>query len=360
MNMPLSGTCEAVEPQIGDRSSGTVDANLAIVDAHHHLWDRAPWDQELPPYLFGDLLADITESGHAVVQTIFVECGWGRDSLDSSHERAGTSEVALARGAAEESERLDGPTIAGIVGFADLRMGKRTGAILDEMAAAGNSRLVGVRDRIAWDSDPAVPRSRANATAALMLDPQWRRGFGEIGHRGLVFDSWIYHPQLGELADLARAFPDTPIVLNHMGGPLNVGSHGRFRNAARCSWREGMSQLSQCENVHVKLGGMGAPVLRRATETKYLSEESGLSHAWGDDIRWCIETFGVNRCMFESNFPVDKSVAHYGSLWNVFKGLTADASVPEREALFSRTASHVYHLPSQRQPLEGELNARIS
>jgi len=314
-----------------------IDPDLPIVDPHHHLWTHVE-----PPYLLDELRAD-TGSGHNVVATVFVECGWSWDRTAADPVMIPVPEVAAVAELARRSDTTPGARIAAIVGHADLRHGAAAGRALDALAEAGDGRFVGIRHATAWDADPAIPNHRTDPAPGLMDDPTFRAGFAEVARRGLTYDNWLYHPQIPELTRLARDFPDTRIVCDHLGGPLGVRSYAGRRDEVHAGTRASLAELARCENVVVKLGGIGMSVLgdgwyRRDAPPS--SEE--LAAAWGPLVRFCIDTFGPDRCMFESNFPVDRESCSYVVLWNAFKRMAAGVSPDERAALFAGTARHVY------------------
>ena len=227
----------------------------------------------------------------------------------------------------------------------DLRRGASAGAVFDAQIAAGNGRFKGIRYQTGWDADPGIRNSRTDPTPELTRDRTWREGFRELAKRDLVFDAWLYHPQIGEIAELADAFPGTPIVLDHIGGPLGYAGYAGRHDEVRITWKKSMAELAKRPNITVKVGGLGMAMgwfdfYRRPAPPN--SRE--LADAFRPWVETTIELFGANRCMFESNFPVDKITSGYGVLWNAFKVLAAKASPSEKTALFSGTASRVYKL----------------
>src|SRR5262249_53428293 len=230
---------------------------------------------------------------------------------------------------------LYGPTraCAGIVAFADLSRGERVREVLEAHVVAGGGRLRGIRHIAAWDASDEIPPSYPNPPSGLLLDPVFRAGFAQLAPLGLSFDAWIYHPQLGELTDLARAFPLTTIVLDHAGGPLGVGPYRARHAEVFTEWKRGIHDLAQRPNIVIKLGGLG-----RRTGMSDLHpaapppSSADLAHAWQPYVETCIEAFGPDRCMFESNFPVDGVTCSYPVLWNAFKRLAAGSSAPEKAA----------------------------
>ena len=318
-----------------------LEPGLPIVDPHHHLWQRAGND-----YMFHDLLAD-TQTGHNIVGTVFVDCH-SMYRKEGPAELRCTGETEFANGvAAMSASGIYGNlrACAGIVSHVDLRLGAKAGAVFDAQIAAGNGRFKGIRHQTGWDADPGIRNSRTDPTEKLTADKTWREGFKELAKRGLTFDAWLYHPQLGEIADLASAFPDTSIVLNHVGGPLGYASYASRHDEARAQWKKVMAELARRPNISVKVGGLGMAMgwfdfyQRPAPPSSQV-----LADAFKPWVETCVELFGANRCMFESNFPVDKITSGYGVLWNAFKRLATGASATEKTALFSGTASRVYKL----------------
>ena len=317
-------------------SEPALEPGLAIIDAHHHLWDHAH-----NPYGPADLLAD-AQAGHRILATVFVECGaWyrteGPPALASLGETESVQRIAAAHGG--------GPCriAAGIVGNVDLLLGAEVGAVLDAHLQAAPGRFKGIRNSSVYHPDPGARGSLANPPPGLLLDPQFRRGFACLAPRGLSFDAWMYHTQLGELADLAQAFPGTTIVLNHVGGPIGIGPYAGQREAVFADWRRSMSQLARCPNVSVKLGGLGMRVFGFDFASRDQPPDSqALAQAWAPYVMASVEAFGPGRCMFESNFPVDKGSASYVVIWNAFKRITAALGADERKALFLQTAAGVY------------------
>jgi predicted TIM-barrel fold metal-dependent hydrolase len=184
----------------------------------------------------------------------------------------------------------------------------------------------------------------------MLADPTFREGFEELGKRALSFDAWLYHHQIPELIDLATAFPETPIVLDHFGGPLGIGPYRTQRDEIFESWRGDIENLARCTNVFAKLGGLVMPINGfdfHKRERPATSNE--IVEATGRHYRHAIDCFGVDRCMFESNFPVDKQSCSYAVLWNAFKKMVADASESEKSALFHDTATRVYRLGEKDQ-----------
>ena len=338
---PLGNVMNPDPAWVARHSEAALEPGLPIVDPHHHLWQRTGND-----YLFHDLLAD-TRTGHNIVGTVFVDCH-SMYRKDGPAEMRCIGETEFANGvAAMSASGLYGNlrACAGIVSHVDLRLGARAGAVFDAQIAAGNGRFKGIRHQTGWDADPGIRNSRTDPTAELTRDRTWREGFAELARRNLTFDAWLYHPQLAEIADLADAFPDTPIVLDHVGGPLGYASYARRHDEVRTAWKKSMVELARRQNIVVKVGGLGMAMgWFDFYKQPSPPDSQALADAFKPWVETCIELFGVERCMFESNFPVDKITSGYGVLWNAFKRLAAKASAGERTALFSGTASRVYKL----------------
>jgi predicted TIM-barrel fold metal-dependent hydrolase len=318
-----------------------IEPGLPIVDAHHHLWDHAG-----NRYFFSDLVADIA-SGHDIQATVAIECG-AMYRQDGAPEMRPVGETEFLNGAAAmgASGAYGGARIcAGIVGHADLRLGSAARPVLEAHIRAGGGRFRGVRFSAVWHPDPAARASLANPPPYLLRDAKFREGFAELAPLDLAFDAWLYHTQLPELAELAQAFPETTIALDHAGGVIGIGPYAGKRDAVRAEWEASMRELARCPNVFVKLGGFGMRLygFDFASRTRPPSSLE-LAECWRPYVDTCIDAFGAARCMFESNFPVDKGSYSYAVLWNAFKRLAAGASPPEKRALFGDTARKVYRL----------------
>ena len=316
-----------------------LDPDLRIIDAHHHLWDLKGYE-----YPAGDLLADLA-TGHNIDATVFVQCGYAYRT-DGPLELRPIGETQRIAAIAEEAARRGGRSRinAAIVGYADLRLGAKVDAVLEAHIAAAGGRFRGIRTISARD-DAVKRHLLPPPPVRLLSDPDFRDGFALLPQFKLSFDAWLYHPQIPELADLASAFPETPIVLDHMGGILGIGSYEDKRDEVFQWWRKSILDLARRSNVHVKLGGFGLSVSGRDYHLEPLPASSGeLARDWRPYVETCIEAFGVNRCMFESNFPVDKAACSYAVLWNACKRLASGASAGEKAALFHDNAQRFYRL----------------
>ncbi|MDY7097168.1 MAG: amidohydrolase family protein [Pseudomonadota bacterium] len=337
-----------------------IEPDLPIIDPHHHLWDlramlpmfpepRHRFIETLVPaayYGFDHLRADVT-SGHNVIATVFMECGAFYNGAYGDAQKS-VGEVEYVNGvAAQSASGLYGPLrmCAGIVGHADLTLGSAAGSVLDALHAVSPHRFKGIRHQGAWDADPEVLGPPFHAPEGLYRDSAFREGFAELGKRGMSFDAWILEPQLPDVIDLARAFPDTPICLDHCGTPLGNASYAGKLGERFDAWRSNIIELGKCENVMVKLGGLAMHncAMPEAGPAAGIGSEE-LAALWKPYIETCIEAFGTHRGMFESNYPVDRWGASYPVLWNAFKRITAGASADEKAALYAGNAARFYRI----------------
>ncbi|MDZ4376087.1 MAG: amidohydrolase family protein [Phenylobacterium sp.] len=342
-----------------------LDPELPIIDPHHHLWDRSmfppaagpehPFTTAIKPaqrYLLDELLAD-TGSGHNVIATVFLECS-AFYRAEGPAELKSLGETEFVNGvAAMSASGLYGPTraCAGIVGRAELTLGDGVKPVLEQhIAVAGGrdgsgGRFRGIRNSASWDADSAVLGPLNRLEAGHYRRDDFRAGFRHLAPMGLSFDAWLLEPQLPDLIDLARAFPDTTIVLDHVGTPLGRGGYAGKLDERFPIWRDNIRELAKSPNVVVKLGGLAMAFCNFPSflaEPRVSSQQ--LAGEWRPYIETCIEAFGAERCMFESNFPVDMGSCDYATLWNAFKRLAAGASSDEKTALFSGTARRIYRL----------------
>jgi predicted TIM-barrel fold metal-dependent hydrolase len=324
------------------RQEEILEPELPIVDPHHHLVDRANTGR----YLLPELLAD-TGSGHNITATVYLE--WlSMYRADGPIALRPVGEVEFANGVAAIADSgTYGRTrvCAGIVGYADLMLGAQVEPVLEAMIMAGGGRFRGIRYISASHPDEAARGSSVNRPSGLLMNAKVREGFARLHPLGLSFDAWMYFTQLGELVDLARAFPATLIVLDHVGGAIGIGPYAGRRDAVFAEWKQSIGELARCPNVHVKLGGLGMRLFGFDVHTGATPPSSEqLATLWRPYIETCIEAFGPERAMFESNFPVDKGGGSYHVFWNAFKRLAQGCSAAEKTALFSGTASKFYRL----------------
>lgn len=312
-----------------------IEPDRPIIDPHHHLWGRRG-----ERYLGPELLADM-RSGHTVVATVFVECmaeyrTHGPEALRPVGETEFVEAVARDIGHG---------VCAGIVGFADLMLGAGVDEVLAAHLKAAPDRFRGIRHAAGWDASDAIRNSHTDPPPGLLTDKTFRSGARGLAAAGLTFDAWLFHPQVPELTEFARALPDLTIVFNHFAGPLGIGPYQGRRAEIFAQWRRDVADLATCPNVVAKLGGINMPVNGfgwHKRETPPSSDD--LVAATRGYYDHAIECFGPQRCMFESNFPVDKASCSYSVLWNAFKKIAAGCSESEKAALFHDTAARVYRL----------------
>jgi predicted TIM-barrel fold metal-dependent hydrolase len=279
-----------------------------------------------------------------VVTTVAVECRYsyrqaGPDELRPVGETEFLDKVAYQVGA---DPVIKTRVAAAIVAHTNLTLGDNAATVLEAHRAASPDRFRGVRHSTIWDASGAL---RSDAPPGLLGDSQFRRGFACLGKLNLSFDAWLYYPQLPELVDLARAFPQVTIILDHIGAPLGVGPYAGKRDEVFQAWSRGIAALAGCPNVFVKLGGVGSLRSGYDWHERLVKPSSvELAAALRPYFEWCIEKLGADRCMFESNFPVEKLSTSYVNLWNSFKRITEKYSVGERAALFHDTAARVYRI----------------
>jgi predicted TIM-barrel fold metal-dependent hydrolase len=320
-----------------------LEPELPICDPHHHFWDgrseRIPYQR----YLLHEL-ADDMNSGHNVRSTVFIEAR-SMYRPDGPEALRPVGEVEFAQGlAAASASGLYGPgrAAAAIVGHADLKLGDRVQPVLEALQAASPNRFRGIRHAVGWDAYPGL--AKREIQGALSTDG-YRAGARILAKMGLTLDNSLYFHQLYELADFARAVPDLTIILNHIGGLLRVGPYANRDDEVLAEWRQCVAAAAQCPNIVIKLGGVGQ--LRYGFDWHERDEPIGseeLAGYLGPLMTYCIEQFGPDRCMFESNFPVDKISYSYHVVFNAFKRLSKPYSASERAAMFHDTAARVYRI----------------
>jgi len=305
-----------LDEQLTARAEAPSEPWLPICDPHHHLWERPN-----ARYLLEDFISDAS-SGHNIVATVAVECrAMYRKEGPTEMRPVGETEFLDSIGAQSSSEpNVSTHVAAGIVGHADLTLGDSVARVLEAHLACSPSRFRGIRHSTTWDACETI---RRDAQAGLLSDGAFRRGFACLQHYGLSFDAWLYHPQLLELAGLARACPQVTIILDHIGGPLGIGPYAERRKEVFQAWSKGIREVASCPNVTVKLGGVGSTRSGYDWHQRAAQPASTeLAAALATYFEFCIEKFGARRCMFESNFPVDKGSYSYVAIWNAFKRIT--------------------------------------
>ena len=317
-----------------------VEPELPVIDPHHHLWDV-----ESAFYHAPELVADVN-SGHRVLATVFVECKAHFDA-DAPAGFAPVGETRFAVAQAQDAARLPrghAGLVQGIVAYGD-PFAADPQAVLEAHLEAGQGRMRGVRVRAAWHADPAFAAPHGGPDEHTIDSPELDRYCAMLAEMGLVLDLWVYHTQLDQAAALARRHPKLAIVLNHCGGPLGIGPYANRCVEVREAWSRSLAGVASNDNVTVKIGGLAMPRtgLSFADAAKPPTGFE-LVERWTPYVRTCIDLFGAERSMFESNFPVDKGSTNYVSVWNAFKILCAGYPAAARRALLAGTANRVYAL----------------
>ena len=315
-----------------------IDPDLLICDPHHHLWYQSE-----DPYQLENFRQDIS-GGHRIVQTVFIESRkMLRKNAPLSFQPVGETEFIRDIVARNFEGQCQTRVANGIVGFADLTLGNAVEPVLEAHIEAGQGRFRGIRFTSTWDANSEI---KSSSTSRIYADPNFRSGFARLNKYSLSFDAWLYHPQIPELIELARTYPDTPIILDHLGGPLGIGPYISKRDEVFQEWKRNIASLATCQNVRIKLGGLGMSIGGFGwSKWTRPPGSADLAKAFAPYFLWCIEKFGVLRCMFESNYPVDKRSYSYTVLWNAFKLISKSFSNAERKALFYDTAVAAYRLP---------------
>lgn len=320
-----------------------------IIDAHHHFWDHPANPATGMParrYLIHEMEADAA-TGHNLVATVHVEGGGSMHSVHAPDHLKPVGETEFASGIAAMSDSGHyGPArmCLGIVGAADLDC-ERVEETLDAHIAAGGGRFRGIRDIGTWDSDESIRRGTRRPARYRYAHPDFRRGFALLAPRRLSFDAWLYHPQLDDALGLARDFPDTTVIVDHCGGPVRIGAYADDLKASFDDWRAAIARLAAADNVSIKVGGLGMFLtgLNLDKRPDRIGSEE-LAELLRPMVEACIESFGPRRCMFESNFPVDRLSFDYAVVWNAFKRLAAGLSEDEKDAMFFGNANRAYRL----------------
>jgi predicted TIM-barrel fold metal-dependent hydrolase len=321
----------------------TLEPDIPICDPHHHFWVQRPEPVDYQKYLLPELAADVN-SGHNVKSTVFIEvrCEYRADGPD---EMKPVGEVEYIQTIADVSASgAYSPTkaAAAIIGHADLKLGEGVRPVLEAMKTASPNRFRGIRHSVGWDESPEL--ANRDIKGALGTDG-YRAGAKVLSDMGLILENSLYFHQAEELADFARALPDLTIVLNHIGGLVRVGPYANRDDEVLPAWRKGIEEMAKCPNIVLKLGGVGQT--RFAYGWDQLEKPIGsedLAQQLSPLMEHCIRQFGSNRCMFESNYPVDKISYSYNVLWNAFKRLSSGYSPTDRAAMFHDTAARVYNI----------------
>tara|TARA_B110000027_G_scaffold121028_1_gene134880 strand:- start:616 stop:1653 length:1038 start_codon:yes stop_codon:yes gene_type:complete len=319
--------------------------NIPIIDPHHHLWDVG-----FGRYYIEELLEDINSSGHNIVSTVYIMSSSNTKiySKDGLEEFKPLTEIEFATSEGKRADLIPNNRVkvnASIVGSVDLTYGNKLQPVLEKAVNISEGRLKGIRMLLASHTDPRISSGAVKSDLGLMLHPNFIDGAKCVQDANLSLDFWIYHTQLNEMEKIARALPDLTIILNHIGGPIHIGEYEGKQAATHREWRSAMMRLSRIPNIYVKLGGLGMAVNgAKFHNSKFPPNSVQLSDIWKPWIYETIDMFGFDRCMFESNFPVDKGSCSYGALWNAFKIIAKDMSDDEINKLFSKNAAKIYKI----------------
>ena len=326
-------------------SEPIIEPDLPIIDTHHHLREGAG-----QRYLFDEVLDDVS-SGHNVVATVFMQSGSksrGMYRADGEAALAPVGETEYVNGVAAMSASGNyGPCrlCAGIIGTADLTLGDRIKPVLEAHIRAGGDRFRGIRFPLAWDGWQGITSAADQGRGANLESPELRTATAHFAPLGMIFEAWVYYTQMDAMIRLARDFPDTAFVLNHLGGPLHIGPYADDRQARFDAWRKAVLAAAELPNMTCKIGGIGMHYggFEFHKRDKPASSQE-IADAWRPYVETCVEAFGAERCMAESNFPVDKAIASYAVMFNALKRTTSGASADEKAAIYAGTAKRVYRL----------------
>ena len=321
-----------------------IEPELPICDPHHHFWDKRT-ERAFPKYQLDELMADIT-SGHNVRSTVFIEAR-SMYAANLSPDDRPIGEVDYVQGFAAASASGiygDSRAAASIIGHANLNMGEKVRPLLERLALASD-RFKGIRHSVTWDPHPEVENTALHKRESQLVSKDFQAGAKVLSDMGMSFEAWLYFHQLPELLEFAKAVPDLKIILNHIGGLVMDGPYSDKKDEVISIWREGIASVAECPNVVVKLGGIGMPRTGFDWHERKVpigSEE--LADSIAPFFDYCIEHFGTDRSMFESNFPVDKVSFSYPVLYNAFKRYSKEFSGSERAAMFHDNAVDVYKI----------------
>jgi L-fuconolactonase len=335
----------AIDSREADWSAATLEDALdpaqPIIDAHHHLYDRPGLR-----YLLDDYLADAS-AGHDIRASVVVQArSMLRADAPGDLQTIGETEFANGVRAMCASGQYGSTRVAdAIVAQVNLRRGAAVRETLEAHLSRSDGHVRGIRHIVAWDADESSLNPAYPTHESLLDEPLFREGFAELGRLGLSFDAWLFFPQIPRLAGLARAFPDVPIVLDHCGGILGIGAYSDRFDQTFAAWSAALRDLAECPNVMVKLGGLGMRLSGFGFAARaHAPSSTELADVWRPWMVTCIEAFGTSRCMFESNFPVDRESYAFLNGWNAMKRVAAAASPNEKDDLFWRNAARFYRM----------------
>jgi len=321
-----------------------IEPELPICDPHHHFWDKRT-ERAFPKYQLDELMADIT-SGHNVRSTVFIEAR-SMYAANLSPDDRPIGEVDYVQGIAAASASGiygDSRAAASIIGHANLNLGEKVRPLLERLALASD-RFKGIRHSVTWDPHPEVENTALHKRESQLVSKDFQAGAKVLSDMGMSFEAWLYFHQLPELLEFAKAVPDLKIILNHIGGLVMDGPYSDKKDEVISIWREGIASVAECPNVVLKLGGIGMPRTGFDWhERKVPIDSEELADSIAPFFDYCIEHFGTDRSMFESNFPVDKVSFSYPVLYNAFKRYSKEFSGSERAAMFHDNAVDVYKI----------------
>ncbi|MDO9526645.1 MAG: amidohydrolase family protein [Gemmobacter sp.] len=324
---------------LNHRAEAAIPVAYPVIDSHIHLWDFSD-----PPY-FGDAYREDASSA-GISGAVYVECTMG-NRLDGPEAERVLGEIAFARDQAERYSGAGFRLADAIVGAADLRLGAGIRPLLQRAADLADGRFRGIRARVAHDPDPALAYGAGGPPSGLLLRPESLEALAVLCHLGLSLDVYMFHTQLGDVAALARALPDLPIIVNHLGAPLGIGSYRQRPAEVRARWLEGIDTLATCPNVVMKIGGFAISRIAIVTREQGVEPPSSgeLAERFAPWFQPCVAAFGAERCLYGSNFPVDKMAMSLTAQVNAMKRLVADLPSADAAAIMGGNAARVYRLP---------------
>jgi len=348
MGWPVTGPHATIrEDWLARHVEPVLDPEQPILDAHHHLWDR-PGSR----YRCEEFLADLA-NGHNVCASIYVQCRTGYRT-DGPETLRSVGEVDTIRRWARDADTSVYPVK--LIAHADLLLGAQARAQIEALVDAGEGTVCGIRNTTAHHPDPRLVSNPKPAPAGLLKADTFLKGAAEVAKAGLVLDVWAYQTQLDEVFDLAKVNPDLTVVIDHLGGPLGAGPYRDNPSAHFVAWRAGVERLAQLPNTRMKIGGFGLMVMGKDYHLSEIPPSSEkIADDWAAHLDVCLNAFGANRAMFESNFPVDKGMFAYSVLWNAFKRLARPLTADERTAMFHGTAAATYGIkfPKTKNAIQG-------
>lgn len=317
-----------------------IDPERRIIDPHHHLWSK--------PLAFGryeleDLWAD-TGSGHNIEKTVFIDChaNYRADGPGRMKPIGETEYVAEVAAASRENPQQ--ATIAAIVSHVNLLLGDAVEDVLQAHEDAGQGLFRGIRHAGPFDDSGSLVNAGSGRPCPYQ-EPDFQTGLRKLTAMGYSYDTWHFHMQNSSFLALAKAVPEATMVLDHFGTPLGVGAYADQREEIFAQWSKDIAAIAQCPNVYAKLGGLAMIDNGFGWDSQ---DRPPTSDEFVDAQRryyeHTVECFGPERCMFESNFPVDRLSISYPVLWNGLKKIAAQYSESEQDAMFYGTAAKVYRI----------------